>query len=91
MKNNPVVKYIIVSSIVTLAVVTFLTKGNLIALVRAKHTIRMQEKQIERYNAEIRSLDAQIDAMSTDRDTLESFARERYHFAAEGDDVYIVE
>lgn len=91
MKNNPLVKYIIVSSVVTLAIVTFLIKGNLITLFRAWHTIKVQERQIEKYDAEISRLDDQIESLSTDRDTLERFARERYHFSSEGDDVYLVE
>ena len=91
MKKSPVVKYILWSSIVTLLFVTFVIKGNLITLVRAKYNIHMQERQIAKYNEQIKQLDAQIEAMSTDRDTLERFARERYHFAAEGDDVYLLE
>ena len=34
-------------------------------------------------------MDRQIQMLSNDRDTLEEFARENFHFAAPGDDVYI--
>ena len=40
---------------------------------------------------EIDAMDAQIKALSGDRDSLEKFARERYHFAAPGEDVYLAE
>ena len=34
-------------------------------------------------------MDEQIRTLSTDRDTLEEYARENFHFAAPGDDVYV--
>ena len=36
-------------------------------------------------------MDKQIRMLSTDRDTLEEFARERFRFAAPDDDVYILD
>ena len=41
--------------------------------------------------AEIDEMDREIDNLRNNRDSLESFARETYHFAAPGDDIYIVE
>ena len=63
---------------------------NLIRWIKAGFTIRKQEKQIEWYNKEIVDLDKQIEAMSTDRDTLEKYARETFLFAEPGDDVYLI-
>ena len=36
-------------------------------------------------------MDSRIDNLTTNKDSVEAFARERYHFAAPGDDVYIAE
>ena len=40
---------------------------------------------------EIEEMDREIQNLRNNPDTLETFARETYHFAAPGDDVYIVE
>ena len=53
--------------------------------------VRRQEKLIEKYEIENAELDRRIKMISTDKDTLEKFAREQYNFAASGEDVYLVE
>lgn len=66
--------------------------GNtIIHWIEAKLDIRDQEKAIERYNADLEEIDKRINMLKTDRDTLEKFAREQFHFTAPGEDVYIVE
>lgn len=90
MKKGPLLKYIICSTAVFLLIICFFRHDNVIRWIRAGFTIRKQEKQIEWYNSRIKSLDEQIESMSTDRDTLEKYAREHFLFAEPGDDVYIV-
>ena len=46
---------------------------------------------MEQYRSEIREMDAEILSLTRSRDSLEKFARENYHFAAPGEDVYILE
>ena len=58
---------------------------------KAAAEVKRQEKIIEKYETENADLDRRIDMMKTDKDTLEKFAREQYHFAAPGEDVYLVE
>lgn len=53
--------------------------------------IKRQERQIREYEHEIERMDKRVDMLKTDRDTLEKFAREQFHFAAPGDDVYVIE
>ena len=48
-------------------------------------------KLILEYKKEIGRMDDSINERTTDVDSLEKFARERFHFAAPGDDVYIIE
>ncbi len=52
---------------------------------------RNQEKEMARLQREIEEMDREIQNLRNNPDTLETFARETYHFAAPGDDVYIVE
>ena len=90
MKKSPVVKYMIWSTVLFVVVVLFLKHDNVVRWIGAEITIRKQKKQVEWYQKEISKLDAQIKDMSTDRDSLETFARETYRFAEPGEDVYIV-
>ena len=59
--------------------------------IRAKIEIAHQEKQMEIYRQQIDDMDESIEDLKTDRDSLEKFAREQFHFAVPGEDVYIVE
>jgi len=65
--------------------------NNLINWLRAKADIRHQNAQIEYYNQQIEEIDKEINTLTTDRDSLERFAREQFQYAAPGDDVYIIE
>lgn len=59
--------------------------------IRAKVEISRQEKIIENYRRENAALDERYQMLKHDRDSLEKFAREQFHFAAPGDDVYLLE
>ena len=66
--------------------------GNtIIHWVKARNEISSQEKQMEVYRAQIDEMNQNIEELENNRDTLEKFARERFHFAAPGEDVYIIE
>ena len=69
----------------------FVKKDNVIRWIQAGFTIRKQERRIELYKEQNAELDRRINMMTTDRDTLETFAREEFHFSESGDDVYIIE
>lgn len=84
------IRYVVVATAVC-ALFLFVKKDNVIRWVQAGFTIRKQERQIELYNSQNAALDRRIDMMSTDKDTLETFAREEFNFAEPGDDVYIIE
>ena len=66
--------------------------GNtIIHWVKARNEISSQEKQMEVYRAQIDQMNQNIEELENNRDTLERFARERFHFAAPGEDVYVIE
>lgn len=82
--------FVLISSVLVIVYGALVQQDNLIVLVKAKHTVRMQNRQIERYEREISALEDRVEAISTDKDTLERYARERFRFAEPGDDVYII-
>ena len=66
--------------------------GNtIIHWIKARNEIFNQEKQMEMYRAQIDEMNQNIEELETNRDTLEKFARERFRFAAPGEDVYVIE
>ena len=69
----------------------FLKRDNLVRWIQAGMEIRSQQAQIEALEEENRLLEDSIRFLTSDRDSLEKFAREKYHFAQKGDDVFIVE
>lgn len=69
----------------------FLKRDNLVRWIQAGMEIRSQQAQIEALEEENRLLEDSIRFLTSDKDSLEKFAREKYHFAQKGDDVFIVE
>lgn len=65
--------------------------NNILTWLEAKREIRTQERQMRRYQLEINEMQEKIKELTVDRDTLERFARENFHFAAEGEDIYLIE
>lgn len=68
----------------------FYPGNNLFTLLKTIAEIHSQERQMRKYQLEIVDMNQQIEDLTTDRDTLEKFARERFHFAQPGEDVYIL-
>ena len=58
---------------------------------KAGAEIRRQERLIREYEQQNAEMDARINMLKTDRDTLEKFAREHFGFAAPGEDVFVIE
>ena len=61
-----------------------------ISWIQAASEISAMEKQIENYKTQTEALDSRIEDLTTNRDSLEKFAREHFYFAAPGEDVYII-
>lgn len=64
---------------------------NIIRWARSSMEISRQEEQMRQYNEDIRKMEERIHMLTSDKDTLEKFAREQFYFAEPGDDVYIIE
>jgi cell division protein FtsB len=89
-RHKGFVRYAAVITALALIYALFFSDDNLIRWFRAGIELRQQRRQIERYQKEIKSMDERIKTLSTDRDSLEQYARENFNFAEPGDDVYLV-
>lgn len=83
-------KFAVITTVLFAVIFCFLTRDNLLRWVRADFEIKAQEKQMQQYRDEIQEMDRQIQLLTHDRDSLEKFAREQFHFAEPGDDVYLI-
>ncbi|MBR3671727.1 MAG: septum formation initiator family protein [Spirochaetia bacterium] len=89
--HNYFIPFVIVVTTIVAIVLLFLSHNSVLNWVKAGIEVKNQEKEMARLKAEIKAMDEEIDALTTNRDSAETFARETYYFAAPGDDVYIVE
>lgn len=89
--HNYFIPFVIIVTTVVAVILLFLSHNSVLNWVKATIEVKNQEKEMARLQAEIKEMDSEFNALTTNKDSLESFARETYHFAAPGDDVYIVE
>ena len=89
--HNYFLPFVIVVTAVAAIWLLFFSHSSVLNWVRANIEIRRQERQMDKYRQEIDEMDAEIRALTDSKDSLEKFARETYHFAAPGEDVYIIE
>ena len=90
-EHNYLLPFVIVFTTLVALWLLFFAHNSVLNWIRAQVEVKNQEKEIARLRTEIEAMDGEIRQLSTDRDSLEKFARETYHFAAPGEDVYIVE
>lgn len=89
--HNYFLPFVLVVTALVAVWLLFFSHSSVLNWVRASLEIDRQERQMEQYRSEIDAMEAEIQALTTSRDSLEKFARETYHFAAPGEDVYIIE
>ena len=91
MKKSPFAKYVLWSTLAFLVFIGFIKKNNLMNLVNAAFQLHRQKVEIERLERDNKRLDEEIEKLTTDRDSLEKFAREQFYFTESGDDVYLID
>ena len=89
--HNYFLPFVIVITALAALWLLFLSHSSVLNWVRANLEIQRQERQMDQLRRDIDAMDAEILALTNSRDSLEKFARETYHFAAPGEDVYIIE
>lgn len=83
--------FVVVTSAVFLYAWLLGDGNTIIHWIDAAVEARRQESQMEYYRQENARMDERLEMLRTDRDTLEKFAREQFHFAVPGEDVYVIE
>ena len=69
----------------------FFDKTNAIDHIGNLSKINSLENQQAFYEDGIRKVNAQLNLLSTDKKSLEKFAREQYYLKKEGEDIYLIE
>ena len=88
MEKKNFLRFVIIATAIFL-VVLLVKKDSVLRWVQTGFELRRQRKEIEYYQKQIRDLDSRIEGLSTNRDTLEAYARENLLFSEPGDDVYL--
>lgn len=83
-------KYFI-ATIVFLVWIVFFDDNSFLRWVEVRKTLHEQNRQIEFYEQEISSTESKINYLKSEKDSLEKFAREEYHYHEDGEDLYLVE
>ena len=89
--HNYFLPFVIIITAVAALWLLFFSHSSVLNWVRANWEIQRQERQMDQLRRDIDAMDAEIRSLTNSRDSLEKFARETYHFAAPGEDVYLVE
>ena len=89
--HNYLVPFVIVTTTLVALWLLFFAHNSVLSWIRATMEEKSQQKEMARLKEEIDEMDREIQNLRNNPDTLETFARETYHFAAPGDDIYIVE
>ena len=83
-------KYFI-ATLVFVLLILFHSRTSLSQMIHSMSTLRSQKKQELYYRQAIKTTDERINQLTSNKDTLEMFARENYYFQEDGEDVFIVE
>lgn len=89
--HNYFIPFVIIVTTVVAILLLFLSHNSVLNWIKASLEVKQQKEEMARLQTEIDAMEQEIKALTTDKDSLETFARETYHFAAPGDDVYIAE
>ncbi len=71
--------------------ILFIDTNNLFNFYSNIRTVVLQERQKKYYQESIKHIDDRLNELSSNRDSLEKYARERYLFHESDEHVYIVE
>jgi len=89
--HNHFIPFVIIITTLVALWLLFFAHNSVLSWIKATMEEKNQQKEMARLQKEIEEMDREIKNLRDNPDTLEAFARETYHFAAPGDDVYIVE
>ena len=70
--------------------VLFIDTNNIFVWMNDLKTVVQQEKQKEYYREAIRQTDEKLNQLTSNKDSLEKFAREQYLFHEKDEDVFVI-
>lgn len=70
--------------------IVFIDSNNVLSWIRYLGELSAQERQKEYYKEAIQRTDEQLKELSSNRDSLEKFAREQYFFHKPDEEVFII-
>ena len=82
-------KYVVVT-VFFFVWVLFIDTNNFYVWMNDLKTVSQQEKQIEYYKDAIKLTDEKLDELTSNKDSLEKFAREQYLFHQKDEEVFVV-
>lgn len=85
------VKYSFYLVVFCLLYVGLISKNNLVRWARTAIQVHAQERQMEALSEENAAMESRITDLSEKKDSIERFARENFHFAKSGDNVYLID
>lgn len=83
-------KYFIITFLF-LVYVLFIDKNNLIRWGRKYFDVVKQEQVMNQYQKDIKEVDDKLKELTSNRDSLEKFAREQYYFQNSDEEVFILD
>ncbi len=82
-------KYTVVT-VFFLVWVLFVDTNNLFVWINDLNTVSTQERQKEHYRRAIKQTDEKLDELTSNKDSLEKFAREQYLFHQKDEEIFLV-
>ena len=93
--KSPVIRVLLnkyfIATLVFVLLILFNSRTSLHQMVQSMKTLRTQRQQELYYRKAISETDERIKQLTSNKDTLEMFARENYYFLEDGEDVYVVD
>ena len=83
-------RYFLVT-LVFVVLILFVDRNNIIRWAGDCVEVIRQERIIRQYDRDIQALDEKLNELTSDKDSLEKFAREQYYFHEKDEDVFIVD
>lgn len=82
-------KFVLVT--VAALVIFIVDRNGIVTLLQNRQETARQREAIRQYKQKISEVESRIKSLSSDRDSIETFAREEYYYHRDDEDVFIVE
>lgn len=81
----------LIAIVLFLIIVLFAESNNIFSLMRGYRELGAQERQKRYYKEAIKTAEENLQELTSNKDSLEKFAREQYLFHEDDEDVFVIE